>query len=265
MTAAIGAEAAGAAGAETAGAGAAAGSAAPTAAPASSVGRTGTKPAGGGPSKRSGSSTRSRRPSSSSTRSRRSSSSSAPSGGSSKGPQALEAAKKAKRGARKALHHKPILGSKGKASGARRLLVAEFVLCALVVAFSPLTTAHKTDSQGALIKRLSALAALFLLLGLLASAGRGTARVAAAFGGVVTVTLMVSDREVFSVLASRFAPGVGSAVGGAAGPGAETISDGSTSQSGGVGSGIGGATGAIAGTGGGILGDIAGVAAGGLG
>ena len=86
----------------------------------------------------------------------------------------------------------------------RRVLVAEFVACAVVVAFSPLTDKHKQDSPVALMKRSSAVAVLFFLLALVSTAGRGASRIAAAFGGLVLVVLLVSERDLFAVLAQRF-------------------------------------------------------------
>lgn len=106
-------------------------------------------------------------------------------------------------------------GSGPKHSHAGRVLIAEFIGCLAIVALSGLTDKHKDDSPGDLIKRLSGVTALFVLLGLLSSGGRSAGRIAAAFGGVVTVTLLVSDRDVLTVITNRF--GTPSSTG-AAGP-----------------------------------------------
>jgi hypothetical protein len=95
----------------------------------------------------------------------------------------------------------------GKGSNARRALVAEFALCMVVLAFSPLT--GKAPSASAFMKRASAIMGLFFLLGLLATAGRGASRAAAGFGGLVTLVLLISERSVFTVLAAKLQPGVG--------------------------------------------------------
>lgn len=115
----------------------------------------------------------------------------------------------------------------GGRSSAHRLLVAELVASVLIVALSPMTDKHKLDSPATFIKRLSAVAALYVILGLVASAGRGPARFAAGFGGLVTLSLMLSSRDVFVVLAQRFGadlnegpagpPDVGAQAGGAIG------------------------------------------------
>lgn len=95
----------------------------------------------------------------------------------------------------------------GRATGARRLLVAEFVVCMVVLAFYPLT--GKSSTASAFMKRGSAIMGLFFVLGLVATAGRTASRAAAGFGGLVTLVLLISDRSIFTALAARFAPGVG--------------------------------------------------------
>lgn len=91
-----------------------------------------------------------------------------------------------------------------RGSGSRRVLVGEFVGCAAILALAPLTSRHSKDSPADWLRRTSALALLFLLLGLVATAGRQASRVAAAGGGLVTLALLVSERDVLSTLASRF-------------------------------------------------------------
>lgn len=98
-------------------------------------------------------------------------------------------------------------GSSAHPSGARRLLVAEFIVCMVVLAFSPLT--GKAPGASAFMKRGSAIMGLFFILGLISTAGRGASRAAAGFGGLVTLVLLISDRSIFTVLAKRFGQGVG--------------------------------------------------------
>jgi hypothetical protein len=94
-------------------------------------------------------------------------------------------------------------------SSARRVLVAEFALCMVVLAFSPITDTAKAEGPGAFMKRASATMGVFFVLGLIATAGRGAARAAAGFGGLMTLVLLISNRSVFSVLATKFGAGVG--------------------------------------------------------
>lgn len=101
--------------------------------------------------------------------------------------------------------------SGSRSSNARRLLVAEFVLCMVVLAFSPL--AGKSPNAAAFMKRGSAIIGLFFLLGLTSTAGRGAARASAGLGGLVTLVLLISDRSVFTKLAGKFQPGVGEEIG----------------------------------------------------
>lgn len=109
------------------------------------------------------------------------------------------------------------IGKAGKAvtntvappSSARKLLVAEFTLCMAVLAFSPLTDKHKAERPGAFMKRASATMAVFFVLALIATAGRGASRAAAGFGGLVALVLLISQRSIFTVLTAKMAPGVG--------------------------------------------------------
>jgi hypothetical protein len=110
----------------------------------------------------------------------------------------------------------------------RKALVAEFVVCMLIIGFAPLTDKHKTDGALAAMKRSTATCILFLILGLTASIGPRAARAAASFGGLATLALLVSDRDIFAGMASALAnpqamggyvsgSGAGGAVGGTIG------------------------------------------------
>jgi hypothetical protein len=99
---------------------------------------------------------------------------------------------------------------------ARRAIVAEFAVCIIIAALSPLTDKRKTEAPGAFMKRMSALMALFLILGLISSFGRTASRLAAGLGGLVTVALAVSERDLFTKVGGIFgstadapAPGTG--------------------------------------------------------
>lgn len=95
------------------------------------------------------------------------------------------------------------------ASSSRRVLIAEFVLCMVFLAFSPLVEKHKDESAGAFMKRGSATMGLFFFLALLSTAGRGASRAAAAFGGLVTLVLVISQRSIFTLLTTKLGKGVG--------------------------------------------------------
>jgi hypothetical protein len=114
------------------------------------------------------------------------------------------------------------LGGGSKKSGlldehsGQRLLVVEFIACALILGFSPLTSKHREDTPGSFMKRGTAICALFLVLGLVGSGGPRAAKASAAFGGLVTLALLLSDADVLVVIADRFKAPVTS---GPAGPG----------------------------------------------
>jgi len=87
---------------------------------------------------------------------------------------------------------------------AKKLVVIEFAVCIVVAALSPLTDRHKDEPPGTFMKRMTAIMALFFVLGLISSAGRGGARFAAGLGGLVAVGLAVSERDLFTKLAGVF-------------------------------------------------------------
>lgn len=88
--------------------------------------------------------------------------------------------------------------------GARRALVAEFAICAVIVALSPMTDKARTEKPGDWMRRMTALMGIFFILGLVSTGGRWGARAAAGFGGIVTVGLVVSERNLFNVIAAAF-------------------------------------------------------------
>jgi hypothetical protein len=81
--------------------------------------------------------------------------------------------------------------------------MAEFLLCLAVLAFTPLGQKHKDEPAGAFMKRSTALLAVFFLLGLVSAGGRGAAKAAAGFGGLVTLGLLITNRDVVVKLGER--------------------------------------------------------------
>lgn len=109
-------------------------------------------------------------------------------GGAAKGHAAKRAARKAKLAA---------LGP------GRQMLVAEFLVCMVILALSPLTDKHQSEGAPVLLKRGAAICATFFILGLIGASGRGAAKVAASLGALITLSLVVSDRDIFSALANK--------------------------------------------------------------
>jgi hypothetical protein len=93
---------------------------------------------------------------------------------------------------------------KGRSRG-RQILVTEFVVAVVILALSPLTDKHKSDTPGQWMKRATGICALFVVLGLVGSIGERTARACSAFGGLVLLVLLLSDRDILTVIAARFA------------------------------------------------------------
>ena len=88
--------------------------------------------------------------------------------------------------------------------GARRALVAEFGICVVILALSPMTDKRRDEPPATWMKRFTAILGLFFLLGLISAGGRSMTRVAAGFGALVTVALAVSERDLFTRIATAF-------------------------------------------------------------
>lgn len=83
------------------------------------------------------------------------------------------------------------------------MIVACFLICMLIWALSPLSDKHENDAPAEHLKRGAAIMATFLILGLVANTGRGMTKVAASLGSLITLTLLMSDRDVFSAIANK--------------------------------------------------------------
>lgn len=86
--------------------------------------------------------------------------------------------------------------------GARKLIVAEFLVCMAIAALSPLSDRKKDETAGRMMKRLTAIMGVFFILGLVSAAGRGPSKFAAGFGGLITAALALSERDVFLKIAT---------------------------------------------------------------
>jgi hypothetical protein len=100
---------------------------------------------------------------------------------------------------------KPSGGSKflkGDAGKSRRMLIAEFIVCILLLGLSPLAKGSGEMGPVRFMKRGTATCAFFVILGLVSSAGKGAAKAASMFGALVTLVLLVDQREAFGKLAT---------------------------------------------------------------
>jgi hypothetical protein len=113
-------------------------------------------------------------------------------------PSASEVYGKGKKYGREAKRYVPGPTTKGgRGSNPRRMLVAEFVVCTVILALSPLSAKHKDDDVVKWMARGGAISVVFLVLGLVAAISDKAGRVAAAMGLTIMVGLLVSDADVF--------------------------------------------------------------------
>jgi hypothetical protein len=92
---------------------------------------------------------------------------------------------------------------RGNAAGARRALIAEFLICILILALSPVARPAGDVKPADWMKRGSAMCGVFILLGMTSSIGPRAARAAVALGGLITLALLLDQREIFGVLTKR--------------------------------------------------------------
>ena len=81
-----------------------------------------------------------------------------------------------------------------------RVLIAELLLCVVILGLSPLSKDQDDTDPGDWMRQASAIMGLFFLLGLVAAIGPKSGKAAAAFGGLITLVLLVDQRELFRTL-----------------------------------------------------------------
>ena len=87
-------------------------------------------------------------------------------------------------------------------SGSQKLLIAEFVICLILLALSPLTKPDVGAKDW--MKKGTGIALVFIILGFGGSVGPKSQRAMAQFGALVTVALLINQRALFGVLTSKF-------------------------------------------------------------
>lgn len=90
----------------------------------------------------------------------------------------------------------------GGAFGGSKVLIAEFVACMVLVGVMPLI-GQATDAVSWL-KKGAAVTGLFFVLSLVASGGPRASKIAAAFGGLCTLALLINSRDVLNGLIALF-------------------------------------------------------------
>jgi hypothetical protein len=85
----------------------------------------------------------------------------------------------------------------------RQVLLAEFLICMVIVGLGVLGV-EPDKASSHLVRRVSALCALFFILAVAASWGDGPRRAANGLGALVTLTFLMTERKGFTALANFF-------------------------------------------------------------
>lgn len=91
--------------------------------------------------------------------------------------------------------------SRGMTLGSRHLLIAEFLVCFIVLALSPVVG---DVSAGTWMKKGTATAMLFVALSLIGETGPRTKNAVTALGGLITLTVLVTHRDIFTMISGKF-------------------------------------------------------------
>jgi hypothetical protein len=95
----------------------------------------------------------------------------------------------------------------GQSLGGNKVIVAEFIACMVLVGLAPIV--GTTTSAGAWLKKGAAVTGLFLVLSLVASGGPRSSKIAAAFGGLCTLALLINSHEIFAAIIGLLGGGGG--------------------------------------------------------
>lgn len=97
----------------------------------------------------------------------------------------------------------PKARGKTRVRGSQRLLMAEFIVCVLLLGLHPLARPEGEVSAKAWMKRGTAVCFLFVMLGMAGSVGPKSQRAATMFGGLVAIVLLIDQRSAFGVLVKK--------------------------------------------------------------
>jgi hypothetical protein len=92
-----------------------------------------------------------------------------------------------------------LLSSGTKKTGSKAL-VAEFVICMFILLLSPLTHSGADVTVAKFMKKGSATAGVFIILGFISVGGGSARKVANGLGALVTLTVLLNERSVFGEL-----------------------------------------------------------------
>lgn len=89
--------------------------------------------------------------------------------------------------------------SRSRKSG-NKALIGEFGLCMAILLLQPLVEGGGATTKGKFMKKASATAAVFIILGFISSVGETPKRVANGIGALMTVTVILNERSAFGQL-----------------------------------------------------------------
>lgn len=118
-------------------------------------------------------------------------------------PQGRAAATAAKAVQKRPAAKKPAGVAAKVPAHARKWLLAEFVVCVLLLVLSGLTgqaskDGTQTDTGSRLAVKGSALAGVFIVLGLVSAGGKGAEKAAGALGVLITLAYMFQEKDTFT-------------------------------------------------------------------
>lgn len=93
-----------------------------------------------------------------------------------------------------------LTGGKGKKAGGHKALVAEFMICMTILLLSPMVDKGGNVTTAKFMKKASATAAVFIILGFIGSAGDTARKAATGLGMLMTLTVLLNERSVFGQL-----------------------------------------------------------------
>lgn len=95
----------------------------------------------------------------------------------------------------------------GQSLGGNKVLVAEFIACMVLVGLGPIV--GTTTDGASWLKKGAAVTGLFFVLSLVASGGPRSSKIAAAFGGLCTLALLINSHEIFGAIIGLLGGGGG--------------------------------------------------------
>jgi len=123
-------------------------------------------------------------------------------GGSASGPAPRRSPAQRAEGSKPVQGYRSAQGAVGKSMSIKRALLGEFLLCIVLLGVGAMVLDDPSQTGSHLAIRGSALAGVFLILGLVAAGGDGARKFATAVGLLVTLSYMFAERTTLTKLAT---------------------------------------------------------------